>query len=133
MPAAAAACADRAAARAALLAAVARGRAAGPPEARSAPAADAAARPHPRCLRDLHVEDLWYRSDDSPQGWVPLRLVQCPPADGAAGRRRLPVIILLHPTGSGLQHLAAGQAEYARRGYLTAAIDTRYHGCVSTW
>ena len=49
-------------------------------------------------LAGLHVEELEFRADDGPDGWVPLRIVSLPP-DVSGGTRRRPVVIFLHATG----------------------------------
>jgi hypothetical protein len=82
--------------------------------------------PHAVFHAGLVVQELQYLSDDSPQGWVPLRLVKR--AEQGPGGSRLPVAILLHATGGDKNELAPQQAEFAGRGYLVAAIDCRYHG-----
>ena len=46
----------------------------------------------------LHVEELEFRADDGPDGWVPLRIVSLPPG-GSGETRRRPVVIFLHATG----------------------------------
>ena len=46
----------------------------------------------------LHVEELEYRADNGPDGWVPLRIV-ARPADAPDRPSQLPVVILLHATG----------------------------------
>ncbi len=51
-----------------------------------------------RLCAGLHVEELEYRADDGPDGWVPLRIV-APMVDGAGRMRRLPTVIFLHATG----------------------------------
>ena len=107
-------------------------------------AAPASSLPGALQARGLEVENLQYQSDDSPQGWVPLRLAKH--AGQPAGQQheqlavgqqqqgqqgqghRLPVVILLHATGGSRDSLAEQQAALAARGYLAAAIDCRYHG-----
>lgn len=84
---------------------------------------------HPAFDQTLHVEELEYKSDSSPQGWVPLRIVKkIPQSESPTHSQRLPAIIMLHPTGQSKDYLASWQAACSRRGYITAAIDTRYHG-----
>jgi hypothetical protein len=133
-------CPDLEASRTSLLEAAARGRHPPPavvivrPSKRPSP-------PLPSEFNELHVEDLELLSDDSSQGWVPLLLARLPLSsqaqtvveerDGGGERgtpARLPVVLLLHCTGSDRGSLALKQAEFARRGYLTASIDCRYHG-----
>ncbi|KAL4519097.1 hypothetical protein Ndes2526A_g00202 [Nannochloris sp. 'desiccata'] len=98
------------------------------PPVRSAPTPA----PLPSCLSALHVEELEYFAEDPEnpaslpsQCWVPLRLVK---KQQSSLSNRLPVVILIHCTGSDKNSQALRQAQYAERGYLTAAIDTRYHG-----
>ena len=88
--------------------------------------------PLPPCLSSLHVEELEYFSEDPEnpaslpsQCWVPLRIVKKQQENPSA---LLPVVIFIHCTGSDKNSQAHRQAQYAERGYLTAAIDTRYHG-----
>lgn len=57
---------------------------------------------------------------EAAQAWVPVRLVKQAVAQG-----RLPVVVLLHATGTDKDSLATQQAHFARRGYLAAAIDCR--------
>jgi dienelactone hydrolase len=117
-----------AAARAELLAAISRGRVAGPPAVETAPASWPP--PPADVFCGLAVEDLRYFSDAHPtQGWVPLRLARLPPpASASAAPHQLPVVLLLHPTGGDVDGVAQWQARLARRGFLAAAIDARYHG-----
>ena len=134
----------------------------------------------------LRIEELEFRADDGPDGWVPLRIVSLPRGDSGEARQQ-PVVIFLHATGTrrakrlracagaqdtaehplsedhmstaqtgrkrdaqtqastcgsrltNLDHvlgttgrskesMAERQEQYARAGYLTAAIDCRYHG-----
>ncbi|GAB4814129.1 hypothetical protein N2152v2_001175 [Parachlorella kessleri] len=75
----------------------------------------------------LAVEELEYYSDDSHQGWVPLRLVKQAGLPSSPPSRH-PVAILLHATGGSKDEVATQQALFAGRGYLVAAIDCRYHG-----
>jgi dienelactone hydrolase len=86
----------------------------------------------PSCLSSLHVEELEYLAEDPDnpaslpsQCWVPLRVVK---KKQSSPTSRLPVVIFIHCTGSDKNSQALRQAQYAERGYLTAAIDTRYHG-----
>ena len=52
------------------------------------------------CRAGLHAEELEYRADEGPEGWVPLRIVSPARAPGAAAQLRpLPVVIFLHATG----------------------------------
>lgn len=99
-----------------------------PPQTRPPPAP---ARLPPE-LQGLAVEDLQLCSEASssshPQAWVPVRLAK---RAGEPPGRRLPVAVLLHSTGSDMGSLAGQQAELARRGYLAAALDCRYHGARS--
>ena len=110
-------------ARTALLEAITHGREAPAIIRTRIPSSDASP---PPCLSGLSIEDLEYQSDDGLQGWVPLRLASLPKDQQPP--RRLPTIVLLHPTGSDMSFAANWQASFARRGYLAAAIDTRYHG-----
>ncbi len=98
-------------------------------------------------------------AEEGKQGWVPLRLVkqqkqgkgedravvpdttangssrssaEHSDVDSQHGAPRLPVVLLLHSTGADMDSLAEPQARFARRGYLAAAIDSRYHGGRST-
>jgi dienelactone hydrolase len=98
-----------------------------PPPVHSAPQA-----PLPSCLANFHVEELEYYSEDPEnpaslpsQCWVPLRIVK---KHQEPSQTPLPVVIFIHCTGSDKNSQALRQAQYAERGYLTAAIDTRYHG-----
>lgn len=90
--------------------------------------------PLPSCLAGLEVEEIEYQTETgSSQEWVPLRIVKKPPRQDQSPspgdpHRSLPVIIFIHCTGSDKTSQAQHQADYANRGYLTAAIDTRYHG-----
>lgn len=45
---------------------------------------------------ELSVEELEYKTEDGPQGWVPLMLVKPERIEDIRG---LPTAILLHPTG----------------------------------
>lgn len=66
---------------------------------------------------------------EGPQGWIPVRFAKLPPTHApSSSPLRLPVVIFLHPTGSDLNHHADWQASFARRGYLAASVDMRYHG-----
>jgi len=83
--------------------------------------------PTPTYLENLHVENLQYLSDPGSttnQEWVPLRLVSSPTSSSSPS----PVVILLHSTGTSKDTLAQQQADFAKRGYLAATIDCRYHG-----
>jgi len=98
-----------------------------PPPVQSAPTALL-----PSCLSTLHVEELEYLAEDlenpaslPSQCWVPLRLVK---KKQSSPTSRLPIVIFIHCTGSDKDSQAQRQAQYAERGYLTASIDTRYHG-----
>jgi dienelactone hydrolase len=91
--------------------------------------------PLPSCLDNPNfvVEDLEYYSEDPEnpaslpsQCWVPLRLVK--KQQQSPSSHALPVVIFIHCTGSDLNSQALRQAQYAEKGYLAAAIDTRYHG-----
>lgn len=113
--------------RHALLEAVARGRV--PPPVETAHPSSTGTRGTPPQLEGLAVEELHYRSDDSAQGWVPLRLAKLLSGENNGDpSAQLPVVIILHPTGSCADDLAQRQADFARRGYLAATIDARYHG-----
>ena len=59
--------------------------------------------PWRRPVTGLHVEELEFRADDGPDGWVPLRLISMLPGNPGESRRR-PVVIFLHATG--MQHAA---------------------------
>ena len=129
-----------AACRLALLDAVSRGR---PPRrstlvVRQAPPAPPAAAVAAQ-LAGLQVEDLQLCCEEptavaQSQAWMPLRLVQQAPQHQLPPQptppRLLPVVVLLHSTGNDKASLAAQQAEFARRGYLAATIDSR---CVRVW
>jgi dienelactone hydrolase len=98
--------------------------------------------PLPSCLAvpNLDVEELEFFSEDPEnpaslpsQCWVPLRIVrkqqrQETSNPSSAHSARLPCVLLVHCTGCNKDSLALRQAQYARRGYITATIDTRYHG-----
>eukprot|EP00955_Chlamydomonas_euryale_P098635 365159-Chlamydomonas_euryale.AAC.11 len=63
-------------------------------------------------------------------GWVPLRIVRPPTAPtaataAAATQMRLPAVILLHQTGGCKETMLQMQMEYARGGYVCAAMDSR--------
>ncbi|CAL8472161.1 g11703 [Coccomyxa elongata] len=75
--------------------------------------------------KDYHVEDLEYRSEEAEtsQAWVPLRIVK-----PLSALDRLPAIVYLHATGGNLEQMHGRMELAAQRGYLTAAIDCRYHG-----
>lgn len=80
------------------------------------------------CVRTagLHVEELEFCTEEassSSQGWVPLRILQAGPSS-----RKRPCVIFLHATGSSMDSQHAKMVEYATAGYITAAIDCRYHG-----
>ena len=116
-------------AREALLEAIARGRALpiGPPPTRAA-----RRHTHPSVLglfNGLEVEELEYCADPSAQSpsqsWVPMRLISKP---NTVSNRRRPCTILLHPTGQSKDYVAQLQARYAQKGYISVAIDARYHG-----
>lgn len=70
------------------------------------------------------TQNLYLRTDDSPQGRVPV-VLQRPSLDDGA---KLPVVIFLHATGSSKEAMAARMAQYAADGFLAAAVDCRYHG-----
>lgn len=115
-----------------LLAAVLRGR--DPPSSPPSVRPSHIATTLPPCLWGLSVEDLELHSDPDAQSpsqtWVPLRIVQ-PPGGSAAGNvtsLRRPVVLMLHATNSSKDFFAEHQASYARRGFLSAAVDARYHG-----
>lgn len=48
--------------------------------------------------------------------------------EGQPGPRRLPVVIWLHATAQCAADMVPRMEAHARRGFLTAAIDCRYHG-----
>jgi dienelactone hydrolase len=119
-------------AREALLEAIARGRALplGPPPTR---AASLPTQPSVLALfNSLEVEELEYCADPSAQSpsqsWVPMRLVSNTNLVDMGGSKRRPCTILLHPTGQSKDYVAQLQARYAQKGYISVAIDARYHG-----
>ncbi|KAL4438723.1 hypothetical protein ABPG77_006327 [Micractinium sp. CCAP 211/92] len=132
------AAADLAATRAALLHAVARGRVPPPaPVVRAQPASSVLRPEAAATLAGLHIEELQLCTEiliddggdsNGLQAWVPLRLAKLPPAEAPQEQEALPAVLLLHATGVDKDSLAARQAEFARRGYLAAALDCRYHG-----
>ncbi|KAI3431599.1 hypothetical protein D9Q98_004649 [Chlorella vulgaris] len=121
------------AARVALLQALTRGRDI-PTTLQTRPAVGRMGHQTTAAFRGLQVEELQMCSEteaelatdsacEAAQAWVPVRLVKQAVAQG-----RLPVVVLLHATGTDKDSLATQQAHFARRGYLAAAIDCRYHG-----
>ena len=50
-----------------------------------------------QCCAGLLTEELEYRADEGPEGWVPLLVVRLPRSPGAAAL--LPAVIFLHATG----------------------------------
>lgn len=74
--------------------------------------------------KGLVVEEVQYRTEEGPQGWVPLTVMR-PESQPSLP---LPAVVFLHATGSSRAAMAGRQVEYARSGYVTAAIDCRYHG-----
>lgn len=74
----------------------------------------------------LVCEEMLYQTEtESTQGWVPLRIVQARRTEGDPKR---PAVIFLHGTTKDMEVVLSYQREYALAGYLTAAIDCRYHG-----
>lgn len=132
------AAADLAATRAALLHAVARGRVPPPaPVVRAQPASSVLRPEAAATLAGLHIEELQLCTEiliddggdsNGLQAWVPLRLAKLPPAEAPQEQEALPAVLLLHATGVDKDSLAARQAEFARRGYLAAALDCRQGG-----
>ena len=47
----------------------------------------------------LRVEELEYRADAGPEGWVPLRIVRPPEPSAGGAPAQLPTVIFLHATG----------------------------------
>ncbi|GAX80085.1 hypothetical protein CEUSTIGMA_g7523.t1 [Chlamydomonas eustigma] len=100
----------------------------------------------------LKVEDLDLCTESqecrTSQAWVPLRIIRMPHShergtddapqhltdnSGSACSAeqdviRRPAVILLHPTGTNMDWQRSKQEDYARGGYIAAAIDCRYHG-----
>ena len=77
---------------------------------------------------EVSREELEYRSEDGPQGAVPL-LIIAPKREVGASIERRPALVLLHDAGRCKDDLQARMEDLAsQRGYVTAAIDARYHG-----
>eukprot|EP00897_Mesotaenium_endlicherianum_P008069 jgi/Mesen1/7290/ME000373S06363 len=77
--------------------------------------------PHPG--GELQPEHFVYTSEGGPQGTVPLLIIR-----PAGGSECSPAVIFLHSTGRSKEMMIPHMQAYAARGYLTAAIDSRYHG-----
>ena len=76
--------------------------------------------------RNLIIEKLDITTERRPDGTperVPMEVVR---AEGATGR--LPVVIVLHGTGSKKEGMWQWLEHLAHRGFLAVAIDGRYHG-----
>lgn len=109
-------------AKAALVAAIARGREVPTLQTRAPHTGPQAI---PPMLQGLAVEDMEVLADPSPQGWVPLRCVHDPATPGVSPRAAL---LLVHATGAERGSLVPHQARLARLGFLVATLDCRYHG-----
>ena len=57
---------------------------------------------------------------------VPVLVVRPPYEPGVPGRR--PCVIVLHGTGGNKEGVRSWLDEFARKGFVTVAIDARYHG-----
>lgn len=71
----------------------------------------------------LAVEELEFYAADDDQAWVPLRIIR--PAEITSPA---PVVIFLHGTNGNKDNYRPRQELYAMRGYLTCAVDARWHG-----
>eukprot|EP01023_Acetabularia_acetabulum_P066663 TRINITY_DN9034_c0_g1_i1.p1 TRINITY_DN9034_c0_g1~~TRINITY_DN9034_c0_g1_i1.p1 ORF type:complete len:366 (+),score=46.76 TRINITY_DN9034_c0_g1_i1:79-1098(+) len=73
----------------------------------------------------LLVEELEYQTEltESSQSWVPLRILK-PQND----QNQFATIVFLHATGGTKDQMLERMIKYSHKGYLTAAIDCRYHG-----
>lgn len=79
----------------------------------------------------LEKEHYILTSEAGEQGQVPLFVVAPKPKveelqNGFLMRR--PVVVFLHSTGRSKEMMLPHMQAFAQRGYLTAAIDARYHG-----
>ena len=87
------------------------------------------AKPVPSVLRRHEVEHwelLTADAEHSSRGYLPFRVVK--PVGGGAEGRRLPTVIMLHPTGADQDYHVGWEAKLVDRGFLTVSLDLRYHG-----
>ncbi len=86
-------------------------------------------KPVPAAIRRHHVEHwdlLTADAEHSSQGYLPFRVVK--PVGGEAEGRRLPTVVMLHPTGADQNYHVGWEANLVDRGFLTVSLDLRYHG-----
>ncbi|KAL3701290.1 hypothetical protein R1sor_019312 [Riccia sorocarpa] len=75
---------------------------------------------------ELQEEKFTLLTEEGEQGRVPVLVIKPVDDDGQAKRR--PVVVFLHSTGKSKDAMRASMESFAARGYITVAIDSRYHG-----
>lgn len=76
---------------------------------------------------DGFILERWrLHSEPGAQGRVPVLILQRAGTSSAA--TRLPVVCVLHGTGETKEQMLPYLERYANQGYLSCAIDSRYHG-----
>ncbi|KAL2650409.1 hypothetical protein R1flu_018537 [Riccia fluitans] len=76
---------------------------------------------------ELEEEIFSLLTEEGEQGRVPVLVIK-PAEDDFDNVGRRPVVIFLHCTGKSKDAMRSSMESFAVRGYITVAIDSRYHG-----
>ncbi|CAM6027153.1 unnamed protein product, partial [Sphagnum balticum] len=76
--------------------------------------------------QDFEEENLILDTEEGEQGRVPLLIIRQKTSNKVTARR--PTVVCLHSTGGSKETMRPFMEAYASSGYVTVAIDARYHG-----
>ncbi|CAH1432948.1 unnamed protein product [Lactuca virosa] len=72
----------------------------------------------------LNEENFYLTTEKSEQGLLPVLILSMKQRT----QSKRPAVVFLHPTNANKEHLRPSLEDYASRGYIAIAIDSRYHG-----